>query len=174
MSEGFICRVCGQHHPELPMSFGTEAPAVYFAIPEDERTARCELTEEVCVVDDREFFIRGCLEIPVVDGPQPFVWGVWTSLSHASMQRMGQIWDRPGREGEPPCFGWLCTSLPLYPDTLQLKTRVHIRPLGQRPFVELEQNDHPLAIEQRTGITLDRVRQIAGQLLHGETRTGDA
>ncbi|MGW1264432.1 DUF2199 domain-containing protein [Streptomyces drozdowiczii] len=34
--------------------------------------------------------------------------------------------------------------------TLNLKTRVHTRPVGDRPFVELEPTDHPLAIEQRT------------------------
>lgn len=28
------------------------------------------------------------------------------------------------------------------------------------PYVELEPTDHPLAIEQRNGITLDRVKEI--------------
>ncbi|MCI4339810.1 MAG: DUF2199 domain-containing protein, partial [Thermoplasmata archaeon] len=41
-----------------------------------------------------------------------------------------------------------CTSLPLYPDTLLLKTHVHTRPIGQRPFVELEPTDHPLSVER--------------------------
>lgn len=45
-------------------------------------------------------------------------------------------------------------------------TRVHTRPVGERPVIELEPTDHPLAVEQRTGITLDRVREIAAALLH--------
>jgi len=32
------------------------------------------------VIDEQHFFIRGCLEVPVSDGPGPFVWGVWCSL----------------------------------------------------------------------------------------------
>ncbi|MFE9812605.1 hypothetical protein [Streptomyces sp. NPDC005548] len=39
--------------------------------------------------------------------------------------------------------------------------------------VELEPTDHPLAIEQRTGISLERVREIASTVLHagdGEQR----
>ena len=57
-------------------------------------------------------------------------------------------------------------ALSLYPDTLHLKTHVHTRPLGQRPFVELEPTDHPLVVEQQEGITMARVREMAEALLH--------
>ncbi|MBS0201512.1 MAG: DUF2199 domain-containing protein [Planctomycetes bacterium] len=167
MNEGFICGCCGQFHAELPMDYGTDAPAAFYSIPDDERESRCDLTDEVCMIDGQEFFIRGCLEIPVLDGPQPFVWGVWVSVSKSSLKRIGELWQLPGREQEPPCFGWLCTSLPTYPETLLLKTNVHIRPVGRRPFVELEPTDHPLAVEQRTGITMARVRKIAEAVFHG-------
>lgn len=64
-------------------------------------------------------------------------------------------------------LGWLSTELPLYqPSTLSLKTRVHTQAVGQRPLVELEPADHPLAVEQRTCITLARVQEIAETLLH--------
>jgi hypothetical protein len=167
MTEGFLCATCGKFHAELPMSFGADTPAAYHLIPPEQREARCEVSSDVCMIDEKEFFIRGCLELPVLDGPGPFVWGVWTSLSKENFKRAGQLWEKAGREKEPPHFGWLCTSLPLYPETLHLKTQVHTRPVGQRPFVELEQSDHPLAVEQRNGITMDRVREIAGALLHG-------
>ena len=73
----------------------------------------------------------------------------------------------PGRENQPPYFGWLSTELPLYqPSTLLLKTHVHARPVGQRPLIELEPTEHPPAVEQRTGITLARVQQIAETLIH--------
>ena len=64
-------------------------------------------------------------------------------------------------------FGWLMADLPTYePTTLNLKTMVQTRPLGLRPLVELEPTDHPLAVEQREGITVARVQSIAEQLLH--------
>lgn len=148
------------------MDFGADTPAAYDSIPTGERDLRCELTADFCVIDNSEFFVRGCIELPVNDGPRPFVWGVWTSLSQESYQPLRDIWDTPGRESEPPFFGWLCTMLPPYPDTFLLKTHVHTRPVGQRPFVELEPTDHPLAVEQREGITMDRVREIAEALLH--------
>jgi hypothetical protein len=80
---------------------------------------------------------------------------------------MRQLWETPGRESEPSYFGWLSTQLMTYsPTTINLKARLHTHPVGQRPTIELQPTDHPLAIEQRTGITQARVQQIAERLLH--------
>ncbi|MFE3991663.1 DUF2199 domain-containing protein [Streptomyces goshikiensis] len=88
-------------------------------------------------------------------------------MSRENFARAADRWDTPGREAEEPYFGWLSTDLSLYiPSTINLKTRVHTRPVGQRPLVELEPTDHPLAVEHRTGITLERVREIAESVLH--------
>ncbi|MBI1249121.1 DUF2199 domain-containing protein [bacterium] len=168
MTAGYFCKTCGKYHDELPMEFGANAPAFYYMISEAERDSRCDLTDELCVVDKEHFFIRGCLEIPVVDSERPFIWGVWTSLSKDNFRRTWKLWEKAGRESEPPYFGWLSTSLPLYPDAMYLKTHVHTRPVGERPFIELEQTDHPLAVEQREGITMQQVEEIASQLMHSD------
>ncbi|HXN55442.1 MAG TPA: DUF2199 domain-containing protein [Myxococcales bacterium] len=60
-----------------------------------------------------------------------------------------------------PYFGWFMNYLPGYPSTLWLKTRAHLRPAPLRPVLELEPTDHPLALEQRNGISIDRFREIA-------------
>ncbi|HTJ32767.1 MAG TPA: DUF2199 domain-containing protein [Dactylosporangium sp.] len=49
---------------------------------------------------------------------------------------------------------------------MSLKTHVHTQRVGKRPHIELEATDHPLAVEQRTGITLSRVQEFAELLLH--------
>ena len=60
-----------------------------------------------------------------------------------------------------PSFGWLVNRLAHYDETtFLLKTRAHFRPGGQRPTIELEPTDHPLAVEQRNGITLERAWEI--------------
>ncbi|MGW2847054.1 DUF2199 domain-containing protein [Streptomyces sp. NPDC001274] len=111
-------------------------------------------------------------EIPVSGSPEPFSWGVWVSLSRENFGRALDRWQTPGRESEPPYFGWLSTELGLYsPRTTNLKTNAHTRAIGLRPRIELEPTDHPLAVEQRTGITLDRVREIAEAVLHGDDGT---
>jgi len=43
---------------------------------------------------------------------------------------------------------------------------VHTHPVGVRPEIELEPTEHPLAVEQREGITWERVDEIAAIMLH--------
>ena len=75
---------------------------------------------------------------------------------------MDELWTSPRRADEPPYFGWLSTSLPaaVYPQTLQLKTHVFNQAVGRRPLIVLEPTDHPLAVEQREGITTARVHAL--------------
>jgi hypothetical protein len=54
----------------------------------------------------------------------------------------------------------------IYPDTENLKTLVHLRNDGIRPFIELEPTAHPLAIEQREGITVERLIEICEAMMH--------
>ncbi|WP_455711921.1 DUF2199 domain-containing protein [Streptomyces erythrochromogenes] len=152
------------------MNYTAEAPAVWdpaFADADD-----CLLSPEQCVVRGRHYFVKGLIEIPVIGSEDVFSWGVWVSLSRENFSRAADLWDEPGREGEQPYFGWLTTELPVYSaTTLNLRTNVHTRPVGERPYVELEPTDHPLAVEQRKGITLDRVREIAAAVLHAADTT---
>ena len=59
----WICRCCGKQHHELPVHWATEAPAYYEAMPEAERNAHAELSDDFCSIDGEYFFIRGLIEI---------------------------------------------------------------------------------------------------------------
>lgn len=125
------------------------------------------LGEETCVIKRQHFFVRGHIEIPVKGRKTPFVWNVWSSLSAESFQAMLERWTSPDRASDPPYLGWLSNDLSaVYPSTLNLKLSVRTRDLGQRPSFELEPTDHPLAIEQGRGISVERVREINSRLLH--------
>lgn len=173
MTDRYTCSRCGEVHDGLPFSYGADAPAYWYAIPEAERDGRAVLNDDLCAIDEEFFFIRARLLIPVHHGPCDFEWGVWVSLSERSFRRTIERWKEPGRERDAPSFGWLSTELPLYPSTLRLKTMIHTQPIGERPLVELEATDHPLAVEQREGIALRRVQDIAEHLLHGPATQAD-
>ncbi|MEW1550380.1 DUF2199 domain-containing protein [Streptomyces tsukubensis] len=165
---GFICSCCDSQHPELPMHYSTTAPYVW----DESLSGRTDsfLSSDQCVIQAQYYFVKGLVEIPVIGSDDVFSWAVWVSLSRGKFARAANRWDTPGREAEEPYFGWLSTDLSLYsPNTINLKTHVHTRPVGQRPLIELEPTNHPLAVEQRTGITLDRVREIAAAVLHPAT-----
>jgi hypothetical protein len=165
MDHIWTCRCCGKQYDTLPMSYAPVAPDLWMSIPEAERGERGELTSDTCVIDGKYFFVLGCLEIPVTGCQDRFNWGVWVSVSQQSFNRIGELWDAELRDTEPPFFGWLCTNISNYPQTFELKTQVHLRNSGIRPFIELEPTDHPLAIEQRHGITIQRVEEIASARL---------
>jgi hypothetical protein len=124
------------------------------------------------VIDNEFFFVRGCLEVPVIGDEQPFSWGVWASLSEKNFRHLEELYAEPKRSHHGPFFGWLCSNIWVYPTTLNLKTMVHLRDDGIRPFVELEPTDHPLAVEQGTGITLDRVEEIYEMMIHPPRSAG--
>lgn len=158
----YRCATCGQDHEGLP-DVGANVPAQWWDVPEDERDGRIKLTSDTCIVDDRDYLIRGVIELPVLDWGEPFGFGVWVSQKRENFLTYVENFqsDRIG-----PFFGWLCTHIDFYTEeTLLLKTRAHFRGGGQRPFIELEPTDHPLAREQRNGISLDRAWAIVHHYL---------
>nr|WP_137935947.1 DUF2199 domain-containing protein [Chitinivorax sp. B] len=165
---GFHCATCGQYHDEFPMCFGPSAPELWYRLPPEEREARALLSSDQCMIDEQHFFVLGRILIPVIDSPEPFVWLAWVSLSDHNFHRVCELWETEGREQEPPYFGWLQSALPYTTPTLSLKTHLHTMPLGERPLIELELTDHPLAQDQHRGITLARAQQMAEAVLHGQ------
>ena len=161
----FKCTSCGEWHEGMP-TLGADAPLYFYSVPAGERDKRCRLTSDTCVVDQQHFFIRGCLELPVHGAAEKLVWGVWISLAEANFGRFMAAFEEPKRSHIGPFFGWLSTDLPLYPRTENLKTRTQLRNDGVRPFVELEPTDHPLALEQRNGVTVDRIAEIYAYCVH--------
>lgn len=163
----FKCLSCGEIHTGMP-SLVAPAPASYFSVPEDDRDSRCQLGTDDCIIDNEWFFVRGLIEIPVIGEEELFSWGVWVSLSESSHRQWRDVFDVDKRSHIGPFFGWLNSVLSPYPDTLNLKTQVHLRDDGIRPYIELEESGHPLATEQREGITADRVAELYAQAVHSD------
>jgi Uncharacterized protein conserved in bacteria (DUF2199) len=69
----------------------------YYSVPNAERSSRCVLSTDMCVVDQKSFFVHGCLEIPVQGEPETFIWGVWVSLSKRSFDQFVECFDAAKR-----------------------------------------------------------------------------
>lgn len=161
----FKCNTCGKFHQGMP-SFGWDYPIQYLDVAPEERDQRCSLGTDDCVIDEEWFFVRGCLEIPVIGEDEPFSWGVWVSLSEENFIQWIRVFDVAKRSHVGPFFGWLSSAISLYPGTINLKTVVHLRDEGTRPFIELNPTDHPLSVEQQDGISVERVAEIYASVMH--------
>lgn len=156
----FTCESCSETHVGLPHDVEASVSVLSEAAL---KAARC--TSETCEYDGGQL-IRVCLELPIIGGSGPLVYGVWVSLSDASFKEFVEHQTSPRRFLDGPYFGRFASALPDWPTTVSLKTRVHLRPSGLRPVLELEPTAHPLAVAQREGITRDRHRALVLPLLH--------
>lgn len=167
MPASYTCSICGQNHDGAPMSWGPDAPDVWAAMIPDEREKSGELGTDQCVIDEKHFFVRGRIEISVASKADPFAWLVWIEVSVVDFLAMSDLWTAVGRENKSlPYSGHLANELSIYErPTLGLAVKVHTRPVGVRPFVEIT-DDHELRYEQRNGISSHRVQQIADKVLN--------
>lgn len=166
LTTGFDCSVCGQHHDILPLSFSVKAPDAAIAIAAAELEQRVLITADQCVIDGRDFYLRGRIPVPIHGLEEPFIWGVWAEVSPQNFTRTNEMWRTEGRENDPPFDGWLASELFPYDNTLNLKLRVQTQPVGRRPHYTVLEQEHALAREQREGISMERVIQIAEMILH--------
>jgi hypothetical protein len=163
MDHAWTCHCCGKSFSTLPLDFVCNTPDHWAALSDEERSRRGKIDSDRCQIDG-EFFIRGCLEISIIGADDKFIWGVWVSVSRSSFDRILDLWEATNLASELAKFGWLCNALPGYPTTLGLKTNLYLRDGGTRPAIVLEPTDHPLAVEQRHGVTLARVEEIVAGL----------
>lgn len=160
-----LCPGCGQEHAALPFSLSAEFPDAYVGLADDERKTRASLSSEQCIIDQEQFYVRGCIEIPVRGTDGVFLWGVWAKVEDRVFDAISEHWDSEGREAKVgPFEGLLANSLSIYPKTLNLKLTIQIMPVGVRPLFRVEDENHSLAIEQKYGITAEHAQEYACHL----------
>ena len=164
-NKAWTCSACGETHTGL-FDIAYDKPFPWS--DSDNRISNADLlpgmthflADDFCVLEGEDYFVRCVLELPILGTDEAFGLGIWSSLSKKNFTLYVENFrDRDqGRLG--PWFGWFSNRLSGYPDTLNLKCRVHPRDERQRPWVEMEPTDHPLSLDQRNGITLDRLIEL--------------
>ena len=161
----WTCSGCGGEHSGL-FDLTCSAPDQWKTAEGDSATSEStntdnKLSDDLCMIDGEHFFVRCVLDLPIVGVPEGrFGFGVWSTLSRKNFASYVQTFESDLQGHLGPWFGWLSNRLHGYPDTLNLKCQVHPRDGRVRPWIELEPTDHPLAVEQRQGITFDRILEL--------------
>jgi hypothetical protein len=161
----FKCSSCEKIHEGSP-SFAFKAPDPYLEQTEEVKKSG-KLDSDLCYYEDKHgyhYFIRVVLEIPIHGVKESFMWGVWVSLSEKNYIQYVEMYDEP--DPSDCYFGWFCNYLPFYESTYALKTQVHPRTNGDRPYIELQECDHQLAIDFHNGITIEKAQEIAESVMH--------
>jgi hypothetical protein len=161
----WTCPSCGEAHRGL-FDLACTRPDFWRGNEEKRPNAELDLTssflsEDFCVLDGRHFFVRCVLQLPILaTGGAFFGFGVWSTLSRKNLEIYIDTFDSGDQADLGPWFGWFSNKLNGYPDTLNLKCQVRPQAGRQRPLIELDLTDHPLAQDQQNGVTFDRLLEI--------------
>lgn len=157
-----ICKICGKAHDELP-ALGFNIPDYANLVSEDQREQRVKIDDELCAVDEEFFFIRTSLSIPIHAYKDDLNFSVWVSLSQEHFMSYIENFDSPEIG---PYFGWFANEFNFKEQlTLNMKTTVHFQSGGLRPLIKLKESDHPFAVAQKNGVSLDEAWEIAHQYM---------
>jgi hypothetical protein len=162
----YQCTRCEKVHEGLP-AITFDAPYYYYLLTESERAARATLTDDFCIIDDEDFFVRVVLKIPVIGHAQYLEWGVWGTLSRANFERYRASFHEHDQSKLDPMFSWFASHLPDYQETLNLQCNLVARDDRLRPFIDFAHDDaHALVLDWKNGITLERAIEFVAPVLH--------
>lgn len=165
----FKCSRCGEMHEGSP-SFAFHSPDQYAGLSEEQKAEMGWLTDDFCTIthdEGTDRFVRAVLEVPIHGVKEPFLWGIWVSLSEKSFERVRGTFSEPV-EGET-FFGWVCNSISAYPHGNPHPSDVVVRAGKNRPKVILhraDMEDDQLVLDQVNGISVARAQALAESALH--------
>jgi hypothetical protein len=152
MDDAVKCSVCGRLHSRAESELYFQRPDIVHALSDEERQRRCFQNADLCVLDDKQYFVRGLLPLPVAGRTRPYRIGVWAEVAREVFDRIRELWTDPSQTSEPRMSACLANRLPLQPDTLGLRMEIQLTGPTTRPEFFLEAMEHPLYGEQTRGI----------------------
>jgi hypothetical protein len=159
---GYTCTICGRFHEEEMRDVRAGLPEAIFVLSDDERASRALLSPggDFATLDGEQHFVRALLEVPIPSEEDCFGWGVWIRVTAEDRDDLVRRWVDPESVGRSYA-GRLATDLRAYASTLDLPGTLTLRAVDKLPGFELRDSEHPLVVEQRAGISLDRARELA-------------
>jgi len=158
--ETFVCATCGQRHPGLPTDYGFRLPDDVHALSYVTRYLRSRSNADLCTLDERRYFIRGIVPLPMREAEGEFCWGVWVEVGKAIHDLYAQEFEADLSSYEVVA-GRLANDIPGYGGTLGLGVEVQFQGEGSRPrFTIPATPSHALALEQRNGVSHRRHHDI--------------
>ncbi|KAB1155945.1 DUF2199 domain-containing protein [Tenacibaculum aiptasiae] len=158
--EPIKCNRCETEYNGILLCFGSELPDYYYAIPPNEIKERVELEKSLCVIDKTHFFHRGRVTIPIIDFKEDLYFDIWTSISQENFKIRMDCWNSENRKDFGPYFGWIQNQIPTYENTINIKSIAIEQDAGVIPEIEITEENHQLAIDQKNGITYQKAMEI--------------
>jgi hypothetical protein len=162
----WVCSVCGEPHDERLLDIRMSLPDVVHVLDEEDRGRDAWISDDFVALADGRRFVRGLLQIPIPELETRFGYGLWVEANAADWDRLFEHWYDPEQAGFPAVDGALANELDPYGPTLGLRVCLQPTSADTLPDVAVVEADHPLARDQRAGITVGRAEELAAMVLH--------
>lgn len=150
----YVCSECGETHSDWP-ALTFKSPANYNFLSKQEQSELGKLDSDFCEIhhdDQIDRFIRVTLTLKVNDACENLDYGLWVSLSEISYSDYKVNFDN--KNHETVYFGWLCSNIPQYEDTMLIPCDVMTKSGNSRPQIFPHKNfDHPFVRDYYNGIS---------------------
>ena len=174
LSTDWRCSCCGElHHGLMDMAARAPDPWPHDRSYEPNSALRLQgdfLSEDLCVLEGRYFFVRSVLEIGVHGLSAPWGFGCWSTLSRTNFDKYVAGFDSGEYADDGPWFGWLSNHLKTYfKGTEPISVDVFPQSNRKRPLLVVQDEKHPLGIAQREGISPQAMLALLHAYGHGPT-----
>ena len=164
----FNCSKCGQVHTDWP-ALVFKSPVNYDFLSDQEKFDLGKLDLDFCEIhyeDQVDRFIRVTLTQKVNDTCENLEYGLWVSLSEKSYSDYKSNFNNENHENR--YFGWLCSNIPEYVNTMSIPCDVITKSGNIRPEIFPHQDfDHPFVKDYYNGITKVEVEKRINEMLKG-------
>ena len=154
------CHQCGRYHDWNSIEVIFQFPDAYFDIPGEERVTRVKKNNEICIIDDEHYYLRGVLPVPSkVKGRQFYRWGVWIKIDLETYRIIYDNWDVEDQSHIKGLRGKLANEISYYGNTLNKAMRVQPMSKKTRPHYYFT-HDPRLKEIQNTRLTARNLMHI--------------
>lgn len=145
-------------------------PIEVMDIPEDERPGRVWLDADICAIDDRQFFVKGLLDIPIQGVKEPLSWGLWVAQTEEELNAYEDT--RGTDQAGVVTQGQITVTMPGYfeldqnGENYRLDCELIGQRSGLRPIINLLPSEHILYRDHKFGISWDRAVELIAKVPH--------
>ncbi len=164
----YICSSCGKEHAGLPTDWGFKLPDVVFSLSYLDKYRRSRSNADLCTLDESRYFLRGLLPVPLSGQDDEFSWGIWVEIDKPIHDLYLSHYN-DDLSGEHPALGFIANAIPAFSGLGSEPVEIRFSDAKSRPsFYLLPSSAHPLAAEQRSGISPHRHHQYLEACGHFE------
>lgn len=161
----YRCPSCAEIHAGFP-ALAYQLPDAIFALDDKERAQRAVISSDLCILDDKHYFVRCVLGLDVVGYEETLEFGPWVEICQKAFSRYTVWFNLAIKPGWTWVDGRIANALPACTQTtLGLACRVVLPDTDdERPGVKVMDPTHPLFHEQAAGIDLKRATELVSSL----------